>query len=94
MIATYIKYTKNTEEQVEKEEKNHMKERTHCYIPLTIERKLKAYSESPDHIERHENNAEDGQAVDDPVLVDIDETDRGIHQEVNLVEQKRGVAVQ
>lgn len=54
MIATYIKYTKNTEKQVEKEEKNHMKERTHCYIPLTIERKLKAYSESPDHIERHE----------------------------------------
>ncbi len=31
-----------------------MNERVKCYIPLTIEQKLKAYSESPMHIERHE----------------------------------------
>ena len=31
-----------------------MKECIKCYIPLTIERKLKAYSENQNHIERHE----------------------------------------
>ena len=31
-----------------------MQESIKCYIPLTIERKLKAYSESSNHIERHE----------------------------------------
>lgn len=30
------------------------KKEVECYIPLTIERKLKAYSECQDHIERHE----------------------------------------
>ena len=31
-----------------------MKDDVKCYMPLTIERKLKAYSECENHIERHE----------------------------------------
>ena len=35
-----------------------------------------------------------GEYLDDLVLVDVDEADRGIHQEVDLVEQEGGMAIQ
>jgi hypothetical protein len=41
--------------------------------------------------QRHAGHRED---LDDLVLVDVDETDRGVHQEVDLVEQEGRVAVQ
>ena len=39
----------------------------------------------------HARHRED---LDDLVLVDVDETDRGVHQEVDLVEQEGGVRVE
>ena len=45
-------------------------------------------------VDRHEDDAENGELVDAPVLVDVDETDGGVHQEIDLVKQEGSVAVE
>src|SRR5450830_1296264 len=55
------------------------------------------FRHSPDtrqNIDRHEHDTEDRQLIDSLVLVDVDETNGGVHQEVDLVEQKGRVAVE
>ena len=49
-----IRQKEEWEEKIRMGENCCMQESIKCYIPLTIERKLKAYSESSNHIERHE----------------------------------------
>ncbi len=43
---------------------------------------------------RQHGDGSDGKNLDDLVLVDVDEADGDVHQEVDLVEQKSGVAVE
>ena len=50
----FVRLKEKKEEGKNMGENYSMNERVKCYIPLTIEQKLKAYSESPMHIERHE----------------------------------------
>ena len=53
-----------------------------------------AAADAGEHVDRHEDDAEGGQLRHALVLVDVDEADGGVHQEVDLVEQEGGVAVE
>src|SRR5699024_5644340 len=47
-----------------------------------------------DHGRRQKNHGGNGKDLDDLALLEVDKTDRGIHEEVDLVEQKRDVTHQ
>src|SRR6266404_4318878 len=64
-------------------------------VPLQLGQYLEVHAiDAGDQGRRQEGDAGNRENLDDLVLVDVDETDGRIHQEVDLVEQERCVAVE
>ncbi len=61
---------------------------------LRHHRKLRHATHAGQNIDGREHQTKNCQLVDAPILVDVDETNGGIHQKIDLVKQERGVAVQ
>ncbi len=63
--------------------------------PLQFRHELEVHPvHARDERGRQQRDARHREDLDDLVLVDVDEADRGVHQEVDLVEQERRVVVQ
>src|ERR1700712_4932002 len=64
-------------------------------VPVELWQDLEVHAiDAGDQRRRQEGDRGHREDLDDLVLVDVDEADRGIHQEVDLVEQEGSVAVE
>lgn len=61
---------------------------------LSHHRELGHASYAGEDVDRHEHHAPDSKLIHSSILVDVDKTDRGVHQKIDLVEKECRMAVE